>query len=76
MVPTGWHKEVSNEPGVNSPHFPLKGIKDLRLPPGLPMAASEEYWSAAYLFWLDRGQKIDAHILQKAGRTLNSTSVC
>jgi hypothetical protein len=68
-VPTGWNKEVSNEPGVNSPHFPLKGIEDLRLPPGWPMAASEEYWSAAYLFWLDPGQEINADILQDAIKT-------
>lgn len=29
------------------------------------MAGSEEYWSLAYLFWLDAGQKIDAAVLQE-----------
>ncbi|HEV3325324.1 MAG TPA: hypothetical protein VG052_06945 [Puia sp.] len=67
--PTGWRSEASYIPGPNSPHFPLKGIEDIRFPPGWGVAGSEEYWSVAYLFWLDGGQKIDADILQGALKT-------
>jgi hypothetical protein len=68
-IPDGWRKEISFEPGTNSPHFPLKSIEDLRLPPGWGVSGSEEYWSAAFLFWLDPGQKIDAGILQNVIKT-------
>jgi hypothetical protein len=64
MQPEGWHSEVSYVPGSNSPHFPLKAIEDIRFPPGWGVAGSDEYWSVAYLFWLDAGQKIDAGILK------------
>lgn len=60
----GWRQELSYEPGVNHPHFPLQSIEDLHLPAGWSVAGSEEYWSAAYLFWLDPGQQINADILE------------
>jgi hypothetical protein len=60
----GWRQELSYQPNIDHPHFPLRSIEDLHLPAGWPIAGSEEYWSAAYLFWLDPGQKIDAGILQ------------
>jgi hypothetical protein len=63
-LPDGWRQELSYEPGKNHPHFPLKSIEDLHLPSGWPVAGSEEYWSAAYLFWLDPGQPIEAGILE------------
>jgi hypothetical protein len=40
-------------------------MEDIRFPPGWGNSKSEEYWSVAYLLWLDGGQKIDAEILQK-----------
>jgi hypothetical protein len=64
MQPEGWRGEPSYLPGPNSPHFPFKAIEDIRFPPGWGVAGSDEYWSVAYLFWLDAGQKIDADILQ------------
>jgi hypothetical protein len=60
----GWRQELSYQPNIDHPHFPLRSIEELHLPAGWPDAGSEEYWSAAYLFWLDPGQKIDAGILQ------------
>lgn len=31
---------------------------------GWGIAGSDEYWSVAYLFWLDAGQKIDADVVK------------
>jgi hypothetical protein len=67
--PDGWQSEESYIPGINSIHFGLRAIEDLRLPPGWGVAGSEEYWSAAYLFWLDGRQKVDADILQRNIKT-------
>jgi len=64
MMPEGWRGEPTYLPGPNSPRFPLKAVEDIRFPPGWGVAGSEEYWSVAYLFWLDAGQKIDADILK------------
>ena len=63
-IPDGWRMERSVLPGPNSPHFTLRSIEDIRFPPGWGDAKSEEYWSVAYLLWLEGGQKIDAGILQ------------
>jgi len=69
MQPEGWRSEVSYVPGSNSPHFPFKAIEDIRFPPGWGEAGSDEYWSVAYLFWMNAGQKIDADILQASLKT-------
>jgi hypothetical protein len=42
----------------------MKGMDDLRFPPGWRDQGSDEYWSFAYLLWLDGGQPIDIPILQ------------
>jgi hypothetical protein len=63
--PDGWNMEQSYVPGPNSVHLGLRAIEDIRFPPGWGVAGSEEYWSVAYLFWLDGGQKIDANVLQR-----------
>jgi hypothetical protein len=60
----GWRMERAAIPGPISTHMTIKGIEDIRFPPGWGNANSEEYWSVAYLLWLERGQKIDAGILQ------------
>jgi hypothetical protein len=64
MMPEGWRGEPTYLPGTNSPHFPFKAIEDIRFPPGWGVAGSNEYWSVAYLFWLDASQKIDADIVR------------
>lgn len=68
-LPDGWRSEESYVPGPNSVHLGLRAIEDIRFPPGWGVAGSEEYWSVAYLFWLDGGQKIDASVLQRNLKT-------
>jgi len=64
-TPDGWRIERSAFPPPFAPAVKLTGIEELRLPAGWGVAGSEEYWSLAYMFWLDAGQKIDASVLQE-----------
>jgi hypothetical protein len=64
MLPEGWRGEPTYLPGTNSPRFPFKAVEDIRFPPGWGVAGSDEYWSVAYLFWLDASQKIDADVVK------------
>ena len=64
-APDGWRIERSAFPPPFAPAVKLTGIEEIRFPPGWGVAGSEEYWSLAYMFWLDAGQKIDAAVLQE-----------
>ncbi len=55
-VPDGWRIERYLFPPFFAPGVKLKGIEDLRLPPGWGVASSNEYWSAAFLYWLNKNQ--------------------
>jgi hypothetical protein len=65
VAPEGWTMEHTYLPAPFAPHVQLKGIEDIRFPPGWANASSDEYWTVAYLFWLDAGQPIDGEMLQK-----------
>ncbi|HMH23583.1 MAG TPA: hypothetical protein VK563_17475, partial [Puia sp.] len=64
IAPAGWTVEHAWFPPPFAPGVKLKGMEDIRFPPGWGDATSEEYWSVAYLLWLDAGQPIDAAVLQ------------
>jgi len=64
-APDGWRIERSAFPPPFAPGVRLRGVEEIRFPAGWGVAGSEEYWSLAYLFWLDAGQKIDAAVLQE-----------
>jgi hypothetical protein len=68
-TPDGFRGEQYSLPPPFAPKFTLKGIEELRLPSGWGVAGSPEYWSPAYLWWLDGGQKVDAAVLQENIRT-------
>jgi hypothetical protein len=64
-VADGWRIERYSFPPFFAPGVKLKGIEDLRLPAGWGDASSNEYWSAALLYWLDKGQTINADVLKE-----------
>jgi hypothetical protein len=64
-IPDGWRIERSAFPPQFAPQIKLKGIEEIRFPAGWGVAGSEDYWSVAYLLWLDAGQKIDEGVLQE-----------
>ena len=42
-----------------------KGVEDIRFTPGWGDSTKQDYWSYAYLWWLDGNQGIDAAGLQQ-----------
>jgi hypothetical protein len=61
----GWRIERYLFPPPFAPDVKLKGIEELHLPPGWGVASSNEYWSAAFLYWLDKNQTINAGVLKE-----------
>jgi len=69
QVPDGWRIERTAFPPPFAPDIKLHGIEEIRFPAGWGVAGSEDYWSLAYLFWLDAGQKIDEDVLKEMLKT-------
>ena len=63
-VPDGWRLERTTSPPPFAPKFGFAGIEEIRFPPGWGVFGKPDYWSVAYLFWLDEGQKVDGEVLQ------------
>lgn len=64
-APEGWRGEQYPLPPDFAPKYALQGVEDLRLAPGWGTAGAPDYWSAAALYWLKTGQKIDEAVLQQ-----------
>jgi hypothetical protein len=64
-LPQGWRIERYLFPPSFAPNVKLNGIEELRLPPGWGIASSNQYWSVAFLLWLDKGQTINADVLKE-----------
>jgi len=63
-IPTGWEVERFPIPISFAPKIPYKGVEDIRFTPGWSKPATAEYWSYAFLWYLDGQQKINANILE------------
>ncbi len=64
-TPEGWEVERFPIPISFAPQIPYNGVEDVRFTPGWGDEKSEQYWSYAYLWWLEGEQKIDAATLEK-----------
>jgi hypothetical protein len=64
QAPDNWPIERSSLPPRWAPDWTLKGIEEIRFAPGWGKHGEPDYWSLAYLFWLDKGQKVDANDIQ------------
>ncbi|GAB4002661.1 hypothetical protein GCM10028807_61680 [Spirosoma daeguense] len=64
-IPTGWTTERFLIPIDFAPQIPYKGIEELRFTPGWGKPNSPDYWSYAYLWWLEGNPQINAGSLQK-----------
>jgi hypothetical protein len=62
-IPAGWTIERFLVPISFAPEIPYKGVEDIRFAPGWGKSGSEEYWSYAFLWYLDGSPKIDAGII-------------
>lgn len=63
-VPDGWNVERFSLPAEFAPQMNIKGVEELRFPPGWGDSTSAQYWSYAYLWWLNGTPEIDALRLQ------------
>lgn len=64
-TPAGWDVERFLIPISFAPQIPYKGVEDIRFTPGWGKAESSDYWSYAFLWYLDGYQKITAKIVEK-----------
>lgn len=51
--PIGWGVERFQIPVSFAPQINYKGVEDVRFTPGWAKAVYEEYWTYAFLWWLD-----------------------
>jgi len=65
VAPDGWAVERIPLPPAFAPGWVLKGMEEIRFMPGWGIAGRPDYWSLAYLFWLDGGQRVDEAVLQE-----------
>ena len=63
-VPAGWSREVFTLPPDFAKQIKFKGVEELRFFPGWGDEKTEDYWSYAFLWWLEGNQDIDASVLQ------------
>ena len=61
--PKGWDVERFLIPIEFAPSIPYKGVEDIRFTPGWGKAGTEEYWSYAFLWYLDEKPEITAKIV-------------
>jgi hypothetical protein len=62
--PKGWDVERFLIPISFAPSIPYKGVEDLRFTPGWGDAKTDEYWSYAFLWYLDGKQKTTPEIIE------------
>jgi hypothetical protein len=64
-VPAGWVIERFPIPISFAPEIPYKGVEDIRFSPGWAKKNSDEYWSYAFLWYLEGSIKLDCEILER-----------
>jgi hypothetical protein len=63
--PDGWGVERFLIPIEFAPRIPYKGVEDIRFTPGWGNAESNEYWTYAFLWYLEGKPQIDSDIIEK-----------
>ncbi len=64
-IPKGWNVELFALPPDFAAAMTYKGVEDIRFAPGWGDSTKADYWSYAYLWWLDGTPTIDAGSLQE-----------
>jgi hypothetical protein len=62
-IPKDWTIERFLIPIGFAPQIPYKGVEDIRFTPGWGKVKSDEYWSYAFLWYLEGDFKIDSKII-------------
>jgi hypothetical protein len=64
-TPTAWGIERFPLPISFAPSIPYQGVEDIRFTPSWGKANSEEYWSYAFLWYLDDKINMDAATIER-----------
>jgi hypothetical protein len=64
-TPEGWDIERFLIPIAFAPSIKYSGVEDIRFTPGWSKKDTKEYWSYAFLWYLDSTQKFDAKIIER-----------
>src|SRR4051812_30681554 len=64
-IPAGWDIERFLIPIEFAPSISYKGIEDIRFTPGWSKAETDDYWSYAFLWYLDSAIKFTPGTMQK-----------
>jgi hypothetical protein len=64
-LPANWGIERFLLPPFFAPEITYKGVEDIRFTPGWSKNGNDEYWSYAFLWYLDEMPKIDAAVIEK-----------
>lgn len=62
-IPKDWGSERFLIPISFAPQIPYKGVEDIRFTPGWAKVKTDEYWTYAFLWWLDGSPTMDANII-------------
>jgi hypothetical protein len=63
-VPKDWTIERFPIPIGFAPQIPYKGVEDIRFTPGWGKVKSDEYWSYAFLWYLEGEVKLDSKVIE------------
>jgi hypothetical protein len=64
-IPPGWDVERFLIPILFAPSIPYKGVEDIRFTPGWAKIETNEYWSYAFLWYIDNTPTFDSKIIEK-----------
>ncbi|MCE9595200.1 MAG: hypothetical protein K8S98_13520 [Planctomycetes bacterium] len=62
-VPTGWRTETIPFPLDFAPSLPHRGIEELRFAPGMFKDGSDDFWTYAFVWWIEGEVAFDAQTL-------------
>jgi hypothetical protein len=65
ITPEGWSVERFGIPIDFAPTIPYSGVEDIRFAPGWADPASDEYWTYAFLWYLDGKPEINSESIEK-----------
>lgn len=63
-VPEGWSSETIPFPLEFAPELPYRGLEELRFAPGMFKQGDEGFWSYAFVWWIDRDDRVDVRTLE------------
>ena len=63
-APAGWDVERFPIPIAFAPQIPYHGVEDIRFTPGWARSTSDDYWTYAFLWYLDSMPEINERIIE------------